>query len=336
MKVIFSDAHAFEKKVFDSLNAKFKFEFEYLDFRLTSQTAKALTSADVVCSFVSDKLDRDCLKILREKGVQLLALRSAGFNHVDVKAANEFGIAVCRVPSYSPYAVAEYTIGLILSINRKIHRAYSRVREMNFSLEGLVGFDLHGKTIGVIGAGKIGKIVATVMAAFGCEVLISDIFVDRELESNPKVKYVDRETLVSRADIISLHVPLTPETFHLINSNLIRKMKDGVLLVNTGRGALIETKALIAGLKSGKVGGAALDVYEEEEGVFFHDCSNIMLNDDLLARLITFPNVLITSHQAFLTHEALTNIATTTLENIRMFRETRTLEPVNLVAPPVS
>lgn len=330
MKIAFSDTHSFERAAFDSANAKYSFEIDYLDFRLTAATAAAITPTDVVCSFVSDTLDRRCLEILASKGVKLVALRSAGFNHIDLGAARDLGMTVCRVPNYSPHSVAEFAVGLVLSLNRKIHRAYSRVRELNFSLDGFVGFDLHGKTVGVVGAGKIGRIFAEIMSAFGCQVLVFDTTADRPY-STGKIQYVSFDELISKSDVISLHVPLNPGTFHFINENTFKKMKTGVLLVNTGRGALIESKALIDSLKTGKIGGAALDVYEEEEGVFFHDLSNSLLQDDILARLISFPNVLITSHQAFLTSDSLENIAETSLESVWSFRNSGNIKSINLV-----
>lgn len=331
MKIAFSDTHGFEKTAFELANVKYSYEIEYLDFRLTAATAEAIPEADVVCAFVGDKIDRRCLEILVSKEVKLLALRSAGFNHVDIVAAREYGITTCRVPSYSPHSVAEFAVGLILSLNRKIHRAYSRVRELNFSLDGFVGFDLRGKTIGIVGAGKIGRILAEIMSAFGCHILIFDPLPSDSLQKNKNVKYASFDEVIAESDVLSLHVPLNPDTFHLINSKTIEKMKTGVLLVNTGRGALIESKALIEGLKSGKIGGAALDVYEEEEGIFFHDLSNSFLQDDILARLISFPNVLVTSHQAFLTSDSLRNIADTTLENIHLFRSTGKINSLNVV-----
>lgn len=327
MKIVFSDTHGFEKQAFDSANSKYGFEIDYLDFRLTANTAEAIRPTDVVCSFVSDKIDRQCLEVLSKKGVKLLSLRCAGFNHVDVKAASELGIAVCRVPNYSPYSVSEFTVGLILSLNRKIHRAYSRVRELNFSLDGFVGFDLHGKTVGIVGAGKIGGLVANIMAAFGCTVLVYDSSSSASVFKNDKIKRTTLPDLIMNSDIISLHVPLNPETVHIIDLKTISQMKNGVLIINTGRGALIESKALIDGLKSGKIGGAALDVYEEEEGIFFHDLSNSFLQDDTLARLISFPNVLVTSHQAFLTSDSLKNIAETSLDSIHAFRSGRSIDP---------
>lgn len=331
MRITFSDTHQFEKEAFERVNQDFKFKFDYLDFRLTSDTAEALKPCEVVCSFVSDKMDRECLKILSQKGVKLLALRSAGFNHVDLKSAKDFSITVCRVPSYSPNSIAEFTLGLLLSINRKIHRAYNRVHELNFSLDGLVGFDLNGKTIGVVGAGKIGKIFIKAVSALGCQVLVYDVAKDNELSEMNSVKYCDLNTLCQNSDVISLHLPLTKETRHLIDSQAISKMKRGVLLINTSRGAIIDTAALVSGLKSGQIGGAALDVYEEEENIFFHDLSETVLQDDVLARLLTFPNVLVTSHQAFLTREALEGIARATCESISEYQSGKSISKARLI-----
>ena len=331
MTIAFFDVHKFEKDFFTKANAGYNFDITYHDVRLTAATAALAQGADVVCSFVNDKLNAECLAKLKQAGVKLIALRSAGFNHVDLQAAQKIGITVCRVPGYSPYAVAEFAVGLLLSLNRKIHKSYLRVHELNFSIDGLVGFDLHGKTIGVIGAGKIGKIFIQIMAAFGCQVLVHDIVKDAELSALKSVKYVDLQELACAADVISLHVPLTKETYHLMNSDFLQKTKDNVLIINTGRGALIDAKALITALKAKKIGGAALDVYEEEEAVFFQDMSEQGLSDDILARLLTFPNVLITSHQGFLTQEALSNIANTTLESVHEFKATGKVNPSKTV-----
>lgn len=333
MKIVFFDTHQFEKEAFLEANKLHKFDIDFLETKLTDKTARLTEGAEVVCSFVNDKINEKCITSLKEAGVKLIALRSAGFNHVDLVAAQKNGLLVVRVPGYSPYAVAEFAVGLLISLNRKIHRAATRVRELNFSLDGLVGFDLHGKTIGIIGAGKIGKIFAQIMAAFGCKVLITDVKRDPELEQHPSISYLDCSSLCQRSDVISLHVPLTPETHHIINRDMISMMKEGVYIINTGRGALIDAKALIDGLKEGKVGGAALDVYEEEEDVFFQDLSNKILQDDTLARLLTFPNVLITSHQAFLTKEALNNIANTTLESVAEFEKTGSVSSEKVVNP---
>lgn len=332
MKIAFFDTHEFERQAFLKANEGFNFDIEFLDMRLTHKTASLARGADVACSFVNDRIDSSCVENLKAAGVRLLTLRSAGFNQVDLVAARQNQLIVTRVPGYSPNAVAEFAVGLLLALNRKIPRASSRVRELNFSLNGLVGFDLHGKTIGIIGAGKIGKIFAQIMTAFGCQVLLNDLNQDAELNKNKLVTYVDCSELCQRSDVISLHVPLTPKTHHIINRQMIEMMKTGVLIINTGRGALIDSVALIEGLKSEKIGGAALDVYEEEENIFFQDLSNKILRDDTLARLLTFPNVLITSHQAFLTNEALNNIAMTTLESVREFRDTGTVDSAKVVS----
>jgi D-lactate dehydrogenase len=327
MKIAFFDTHVFEKEFYVKVNNQYKHTIDFLDVRLNEKTASIAAGADAVCSFVNDKIDEKCIQVLKKIGIKLIALRSAGYNHVDVPAAKRAGITVVRVPGYSPYAIAEFTVGLLLTLNRKIHRAHIRVRENNFSLDGLVGFDLHGKTVGVIGAGKIGCIFAKIMAAFGCHVLVNDILKDKDLENHDGIVYTNLHDLCQRSHIISLHVPLTPQTHHLVCENLIADMMDGVFILNTGRGALIDAKALINNLKSGKIGGAALDVYEEEEGIFFHDLSQSILQDDNLARLLTFPNVLLTSHQAFLTKEALENIASTTLESVTEFESMKKMSP---------
>jgi D-lactate dehydrogenase len=325
MKIAFFDAHPFEKPLFDLENEKHNFEINYINAKCTAETALLAKDAQVVCSFVNDKIDPACIEIFKDLGIGLIALRSAGFNHVDLASAKKNNIPVARVSSYSPHAVAEYTIGLLLSLNRKIHKSYLRVKELNFSLDGLVGFDLYGKTIGVMGTGKIGKIVAEILVAFGCEVLCFDKYPDATLIKNPRIKYVDYLELCQRSDVISLHIPLSPDTHHLLNEEIIFQMKKGVYIINTGRGALIDSKALIKGLKTGHVQGAALDVYEEEEEVFFQNLSDSFLEDDVLARLLSFPNVLISSHQAFLTKEALGNIAKTTLDNISEYQQTGTV-----------
>ena len=291
-------------------------KWTFHEFRLTPETAATANGAQVVCVFVNDHLDRPCLEILAAQGVKLVALRCTGFNNVDLAAAKELGLIVTRVPVYSPYAVAEHAVGLLMTLNRKVHRSYNRVREFNFSLNGLVGFDLHGKTAGIIGTGKIGRIVAKILRGFGMKVLAYDPFPNREWATEEGVDYVDARTLASESDIISLHVPLMPETRHIIRRETLDLMKPGAIIINVSRGALIDTTALIEALKSGHLGGVALDVYEEEEGIFFEDLSGQVLQDDELARLLSFPNVLITSHQAFLTHEALADIARTTVANL--------------------
>lgn len=290
--------------------------WHFHEFRLSAETAAAAHRAQAVCLFVSDVADRPCLEALAALGVKLIALRCAGFNNVDLTAARELGIAVVRVPAYSPHAVAEHTIGLLLALNRKIHRAYNRVRELNFSLNGLVGFDIQGKRVGIIGTGKIGGITAQIFRGFEAEVVAYDPYPAVDWAAAHGIQYTDLHTLLATSDILSLHLPLLPDTLHLLNAETIPRTKPGVVILNTSRGKLIDTTALIAGLKSGHIGGVALDVYEEEEGIFFHDLSGQVLLDDELSHLLIFPNVLITAHQAFLTHEALSEIARVTTENI--------------------
>ena len=298
-------------------------KLRFFETRLKPETVPLTKGFDAVCVFVHDQVNREVLQALAENGCKLVALRCAGYNNVDLDAAKELKIEVARVPAYSPHGVAEYAVSLILGLNRKIHKANRRVAELNFSLEGLVGFDLYGKKVGVIGTGKIGLCFARIMRGFGCEVLCYDRYENEEI---PKMgaKYVPLNTLFYESDIISLHCPMTPETRYFINQSSINKMKDGVMLINTSRGELINTQDVIKGLKSGKVGHLGIDVYEEEEGVFYEDHSSDIMMDDVLSRLLTFPNVLITSHQAFFTDEALRNIAATTLENILEFEKSGT------------
>jgi D-lactate dehydrogenase len=292
-------------------------DWHFHDFRLEVKTALAAKGVQTVCIFVNDIANRTVLEQLAGSGVGLVALRCAGFNNVDLTAAKELGLAVTRVPSYSPHA--EHAVALILALNRKIHRAFNRVREFNFSLNGLVGFDLYGKTAGILGTGKTGRIVGEILRGFGMRVLASDLYPNREWAAQNRIEYVDMNTLAKESDLISLHAPLTPQTDRIINAETLAQMKSGVVLVNVSRGRLIHTKALIKALKSGRVGGVALDVYEEEEGIFFEDLSGEVLHDDELARLLTFPNVLVTAHQAFFTREALSEISRVTVENIRRF-----------------
>jgi D-lactate dehydrogenase len=294
-------------------------DWHFHDFRLEVKTALAAKGVQTVCIFVNDIANRTVLEQLAGSGVGLVALRCAGFNNVDLTAAKELGLAVTRVPSYSPHAVAEHAVALILALNRKIHRAFNRVREFNFSLNGLVGFDLYGTTAGILGTGKTGRIVGEILRGFGMRVLASDLYPNREWAAQNRIEYVDMNTLAKESDLISLHAPLTPQTDRIINAETLAQMKSGVVLVNVSRGRLIHTKALIKALKSGHVGGVALDVYEEEEGIFFEDLSGEVLHDDELARLLTFPNVLVTAHQAFFTREALSEISRVTVENIRRF-----------------
>lgn len=317
MRIAVFSAKAYDETFLNRANATRNHDLNFFDVHLNADTAALAQGFDGVCAFVNDCLNADVLNILHEGGVRLVALRSAGFNHVDLKAAERFGITVVRVPAYSPHAVAEHAVALILSLNRMTFRAHSRVRDGNFALDGLLGFDLYGKTVGVIGTGQIGLIFADIMHGFGCRILASDPF--KNPDAKAFVEYVSLETLYAEADIISLHCPLTPESDHLIDGEAIARMKPGVMLINTGRGRVVDTQAVIDGLKSGQIGYLGLDVYEEEEQLFFEDLSYTVIDDDQFMRLTTFHNVLITGHQAFFTHEALSNIAETTLGNIDAF-----------------
>jgi D-lactate dehydrogenase len=310
------DTRPYDREHLEAGADRDRIAWRFHDFRLTQETAALALGAQAVCVFVNDQLDRPCLEALAGSGVKLVALRCTGFNNVDVPAAKALGLTVTRVPVYSPHAVAEHAIALLLTLNRKIHRAYNRVREFNFSLTGLVGFDLHGKTAGIVGTGKIGRIVAQILHGFGMKLLAFDPFPNRDWAAPLGVEYVSAPALARSSDVISLHVPLTPETRHLIRRETIMLMKPGAIIINVSRGALIDTTALIEALKQHRLGGVALDVYEEEEGIFFEDLSGQVLQDDELARLLTFPNVLITSHQAFLTREALADITRTTVANL--------------------
>lgn len=334
MKVAFFDAKPYDLEFFTEAARVTDLATEFHSVRLSTQTVPSLNGSDAVCVFVNDVIDRPCLEALARSGVRILALRCAGFNHVDLAAAAEHNIRVCRVPAYSPYAVAEHTVALLLTLNRKVHLAYARVRDHNFSLDGLVGFDLHGKTAGIIGTGKIGRITAEILRGFGMIVLACDPEPDPEWAAANRVHYVTLEGLLTRSDVISLHAPLTSETKYLINQETLQLMKESVFLINTSRGKLIETSALIDALKQRKIAGVALDVYEVEEGVFFEDFSQEILQDDELARLISFPNVLVTSHQAFLTREALAEIARVTMENLSRFGRGESLLPGTEVTIP--
>jgi D-lactate dehydrogenase len=314
------DAKPYDRDYLTRASGADKLDWHFHEFRLESEkTALVARGVQAACVFVNDVVNRGVLQGLAGSGVWLIALRCAGFNNVDLGAAKELGLTVTRVPSYSPHAVAEHAIALILALNRKIHRAFNRVREFNFSLSGLVGFDLYGKTAGILGTGKIGRIVAEILRGFGMRVLASDPFPSQEWAIQNSVEYVDMRRLAKESDLITLHAPLTPQTDRIINQETLALMKPGVMLVNVSRGRLIHTKALIKALKSEHIGGVALDVYEEEEGIFFEDLSGEVLQDDELARLLTFPNVLVTAHQAFLTHEALSEIARITVENVLRF-----------------
>ncbi|WP_318344303.1 2-hydroxyacid dehydrogenase [Flagellimonas baculiformis] len=320
MKTTVFSTHKFEDPHLLSAN-KGKHELNLLEVRLTESTASLARGTEAISLFTSDDASAVVLEKLKDIGIKYIALRTAGYNNVAVEKAAELGIKVARVPAYSPYAIAEHTMALILALNRKLIRAHNRVRDMNFSLNGLTGFDLNGKTVGVMGTGKIGAILVKILHGFGCNILAYDNSEDGELIEKYGIRYTDCSTICRQADIISLHVPLVPSTKHLIDAKRISLMKPGVMLINTSRGGLVDTKAVIEGLKTGKVGYFGMDVYEEEEGLFFEDHSDEILQDDVIARLMTFSNVLITSHQAFLTDTALTNIADTTIHNLDSFEK---------------
>ncbi len=332
MRVAVFSTKPYDRRFFEAANARYGHRITFLEPRLTAATAPLAEGHDAVCPFVHDDVGADVVHGLADRGVRLIALRCAGYNHVALDAAEARGLTVVRVPAYSPHAVAEHTLALILSLNRRIHRAYNRVREANFAIDGLLGFDLNGKTAGVVGTGRIGGLVAGLLRSFGCEVLAYDIARNPECERRG-VRYVSLDELLPACDLVTLHCPLTPETHHLISADGVGRMKDGAMLINTSRGALIDAPAVIDGLKSGKLGSVALDVYEEEGDVFFEDLSNKVLQDDVLARLLTFPNVLITSHQAFFTQEAMENIAETTLTNVSGFDHDGP-EPANTLVQP--
>ena len=315
-KIAFYDTKPYDKLWMDKLKSEHGLQIKYFESKLNADTVALAKGSDGVVAFVNDTIDAPVIDALHSYGIDILALRSAGFNNVDFQAA--FGkVHVVRVPAYSPYAVAEHAMALLLSLNRKIHRAYNRTRDFNFNISGLIGFDLHGKTIGVVGTGKIGRIFIDICRGFGLKVLASDPYPASDMD----VAYVSVEQLLRESDVISLHCPLTPETHHLLDKQALALTKPGVYIINTSRGALIDSEALLAAIKEGKVGGAGLDVYEEESDLFFEDFSNTIMQDDVLARLVSMPNVLITSHQAFLTAEALENIARTTLGNLKMYFE---------------
>jgi D-lactate dehydrogenase len=319
------DTKPYDRESFNTVNENYGYEIRYFENRLTLDTVSLADGCRIVCAFVNDKLSAEVIKKLKGLGTELIALRCAGYNNVDLKAAYRT-ITVVRVPEYSPHAVAEHAVALILSLNRKTHKAYYRTRDGNFSIGGFMGFDMAGKTAGIIGTGKIGKITAKILRGFDMKVLAYDPYPDEKFAKATKVQYVELENLYEQSDVISLHCPLSRNTYHIIDEKSIAKMKTGVMIVNTGRGGLINSRALIDALKSGKVGSAGLDVYEEESEYFFEDFSTQVLSDDVLARLLTFSNVLITSHQGFFTREALRNIAQTTLQNIRDFLDGKSLE----------
>lgn len=324
--IVFFGTQPYDESSFSEKNHAFNFECKFFKGHLNKNNVMLTQGADAVCIFVNDKADRGILKTMSQNNVKLLALRCAGYNNVDLEAAAEFGIKVVRVPAYSPYAVAEHTVALMLALNRKLPRAAWRTKDGNFSLNGLLGFDMHGKTAGIIGTGKIAKILIRILRGFGMQILAYDIYPDHQFAKENQVTYTSLDELYQSADIISLHCPLTEATKYLINDYSISRMKDGVMLINTGRGQLIHTAALIDGLKNHKIGSAGLDVYEEESEYFFEDKSGSIIDDDVLARLLSFSNVIVTSHQAFFTKEALANIAETTLQNIRDFQEGKPLQ----------
>ncbi len=320
LEVAVYDTRPYDREYLSAAKGANQINWRFHEFRLTAETAATAQGADAVCVFVNDRVDAACVKTLARLGVKLIALRCAGFNNVALDVAKKLQLTVVRVPAYSPNAVAEHTLALLLTLLRKTHRANNRVRELNFSLNGLVGSEIFGKTVGIIGTGKIGRITAQIFRGFDAKVLAHDPFPTRAWAKQHRIQYAPLPQLLAKSDIVSLHLPLTPKTKHLLNAKSIATMKPGAFIVNTSRGKLIDTHALIKALKTGRLGGVALDVYEEEEGIFFEDLSGRVLLDDQLSRLLTFPNVLITSHQAFLTREGLSEIARVTVTNIRKLR----------------
>jgi D-lactate dehydrogenase len=325
MKVAIFSTKPYDRRFLENINLDYGHELHFLEPRLTEDTVSLADGFPGVCVFVNDKVNRTVIEHLARGGTRLIATRSAGYNHIDLHAADEHGIAIVRVPNYSPYSVAEHSIGLILTLNRKIHRAYNRVRDGNFALDGLMGFDLNGKTVGVIGTGQIGAVFCRIMLGFGCRVVAHDPYPNPQIE-DLGIAYTGLQDLVSQSDILSLHCPLTPDTYHIIDEKLLAHAKEGMMLINTSRGALLDTVAVTEALKSGVLGALGIDVYEEEEGLFFEDLSNQVLHDDVFARLLTFPNVIITGHQAFFTREAMQAIARTTLGNIAAFESGQALD----------
>jgi D-lactate dehydrogenase len=330
VRVALFSSKPYDVRSFEEANRAHGHELVHLEPRLSPETAALADGFEAVCAFVNDDLSGPVLERLHAGGVRLVALRSAGFNHVDLVAAARLGLTVARVPGYSPHAVAEHAVGMVLALNRKLHRAYNRVRENNFALTGLMGFDLHGRTVGVVGTGLIGAAFARIMLGFGCQVIAHDPHPDEDC-ARRGVEYVDLARLLAESDVIALHCPLTPSTHHLIDADAVAQMRPGVMLVNTSRGALVDTGAVIEGLKSGRIGYLGLDVYEEESDLFFEDLSDRVVGDDTFARLLTFPNVLVTGHQAFFTADAVAAIAETTLANLTGFAEGG---PVQRVLPP--
>ncbi len=318
MKTAVFSTKPYDKEYLTAANVGGKHEFVFFEARLGPQTCRLAEGFPAVCTFVNDELDAPMIQCLAHEGTKLIALRCAGFNNVDLKAAKEAGLSVARVPAYSPASISEFTVGLMLSLSRKIPRAFSKTRDGDFRLDGLMGFDLHGRTVGIVGTGKIGAGTAKILLGFGCRVLANDVYENDELKKLG-VRYVSRDEIFRESDAISLHCPLMPDTHHLINDMAIAMMKLGVMIVNTSRGELVDTEAVIAGLKSGKIGSLALDVYEEEAEFFLEDFSNRVIQDDVLARILTFPNVIVTGHQAYFTVEAMQAIAQQTIDNISAF-----------------
>jgi D-lactate dehydrogenase len=330
MRMILFSSRQYDYDTFKEANASFGYDLHFQESYLDGDTAVLAHGYDVVCPFVNDRADATVLERLRDGGTQLIALRSAGFNHVDLAAAERCGITVAHVPAYSPHAVAEHAAGLILALNRRLPRAAMRTREGDFSLNGLLGFDLHGKTVGIVGTGVIGRAFSRIMAGFGMQLVAYDPGPPSAELLALGARYVPLDTLLASADIVSLHCPLLPATHHMIDRHALAKMKRGAMLINTGRGGLVESNALVGALKSGQLGHLGLDVYEEESGLFFEDHSNLPLQDDVLARLLMFPNVIVTAHQAFFTREAMNEIAQTTLGNVAAWLAGK---PRNVVAP---
>lgn len=330
MKLAFYSTQNYDIEYFTRLNPGH--EINFLETTLREKTVKLITDETVVCAFVNDDLSAPVINALANKGVKLIAMRCAGYNNVDLSAASQAGIAVVRVPAYSPYAVAEHAVAMIMTLNRKTHKAYNRVREGNFSLDRLTGFDLHGKTVGVIGMGKIGRVFSQIMSGFGCKVLVHDLYPDPSWKQKGW-QVTELDELFKLSDIISLHCPLTESTRHLVNQKTIHLMKRGVMIINTGRGALIDTGSVIHSLKTGRIGYLGIDVYEQEENLFFRDLSENVIQDDQILRLMSFPNVLITAHQAFFTDEALTEIARVTFDNIEAFEKGTELKNLVTIIP---
>ena len=318
MKISFFSTQSYDREFFNKHNASYSYELAYYEAKLTEDTCSLAADSDAVCVFVNDHLNKEVIQKLAAQGIRLVALRCAGFNNVDLKAAQHHRIKVVRVPAYSPHAVAEHALAMIMTLNRKTHKAYNRIREQNFSLSGLLGFDLNGKTVGVIGTGNIGQVFSKIMLGLGCRVLAFDPQQNKSVVERGAT-YVALSELLAEGDILSLHCPLNEHTRYLIKADTIHQMKHGVMLINTSRGGLIDTKAVIEGLKSGKIGSLGIDVYEQEENLFFQNLSEQIILDDMIARLVSFPNVLITAHQGFFTTEALDQIAETTLSNIKAF-----------------